>query len=199
MSTQTKIPWGYGWCAISVLPPLDTGSFPITRYAFEVDHNSFPEPIEVKTEFPNVYNNIKKRVRGYHVRFNLRLRENSALTSTTGYTDSGAICGFYNDYFRNSNASNTIILQIRVDDSANWAYVNNVSVFHCLVESITINNIMEDGVRFGQELNLVCQTQNMIPKNEFGIQYRDTSTGNFGLQGVITMGAADEDSIYFTT
>ena len=197
--TQTKIPWGYGWCSLRIMRDISSGAEPTTIYAFEMDQNSYPEITEVKYETENIYNNTMKRVLGYKINFNLRLRENSAVTAVAGYTDSDALVGFYEEYYQNPKSDNLIRLCLRRVDpgTAGWSEVDNVNSFDCIVDSITLSNVVDDAVRFGQELNISCRTKNMITKGEYGLYYR-TLDSTFIVGSGVYIAGSDESTIYFT-
>lgn len=197
--TQSRIPWGYGWCSLRVMRDLSTGSEPTTVYAFEMDQNSYPEIVEIKYEAENIYNNTMKHVLGYKINFNLRLRENSSITSATGYTDNHALVGFYEEYYKSSKSDNLIKLCLRRDDDSTdgFSEINNVNSFDCIVDSITLSNVVNNSVRQGQEINLVCRTKDMITKDEYSLYYKILDSTWIVGSGIVIAGS-DETDVYWT-
>ena len=200
--TQTKIPFGYGFCNIKLYRKGGLPGDPAygNGYIFEVDTNSFVRPEEVKFESMTIYNARRKHIDGIHLSFNLRLKENSGLTDASGYCDADSILRFLHFYFKQNTEDNYIrLFPARSIATDNFFEVDNINNWVCLVDSVEIVNVVDDSRNFGQELLLKCSTKIPISKEDWGVFYRNTSNdGFFESIDVPLIGAYNDTYIYFT-
>ena len=202
--TQTKIPFSYGYCGIKLTNEDGSPTDPSYGggYIFAIDTNDFPDIEEVKYESTTIYNERKKHVDKIHLSFTLVLREDNTLTSTSGFCDADAIVRFLHFYPRQTTEDKAIVISpARVTTGNNYQFIHNVNAWTVLVDSISVENVIQDTRGKGQQLVLRCKTKYPINPSNWSMSYRLTTNDNFytGVGGEINLSEADEDNIYFTS
>ena len=201
--TQTKIPFAYGYCNIRLTDNQADPSFG-EGYIFAVDTNSFVDIEEVKHEGMTIYNQRKKHTDEIHLSFDLVLREDNTLTSTSGYCDDDSIIRFLHFYPRQDNEDKAIYLSPAMTTSGNsFDRVSDVNTWKVIVDSIRLSNVVTDTRSKGQDLILSCRTVDPIKDSRWSMFFRLTSDDKFYIgvdsAGWINLGEAVEDNIYFSS
>ena len=152
--TQTRIPFGYGYCIIKFMDEsVDVNSD--RGYVFAVDTNQFPEIDEIKYEATTIHNVRRKHIDGVHLSFTLRLREDNTLTSDTGYSDTDTIVKFLNNYYRQrSEDKSVIITPAGVTSGDNFSFSLNNNSWVVLIDNISFENTVGDTRAKGQAFDL---------------------------------------------
>jgi len=198
--TQTKIPFGYGWCNIKLYRSDGYPGDPAYQngYVFEVDTNSFVDIEEVAWEAITIHSARRKHLDKIHLSFDLRLKENSALTSTDGYCDADAILRFMHYYYHQTTDDKAVRIFPARTTANNFIEIDGVNNWMCIVDSIKLVNVVNDSRLFGQELLLKCRTKIPIDPTEWSVFYRNTADSNFfsGVDAPPAIGGTH--NIYFT-
>ena len=207
--TQTNIPFAYGYCGIKLINT--DGTSPDTTYGngyiFAIDTNDFPDIEEVKYEATTIHNVRKKHTDKIHLSFTLRLREDSTLTSASGYCDADAILRFLHFYPRQTTEDKAIVITpARCDTgSNNISIVGDVNSWFVLVDSIRVENVVSGTRGKGQQLVLQCKTKYPIRTSDWTMFFRNTSNDNFYIGAFATTGVqkilveVEDDNIYFSS
>jgi len=205
--TQTKIPFAYGYCNIKLTDADGTPTDPTygNGYIFAVDTNSFAKIEEVKYESTTIHNVRKKHTEEIHLSFNLRLREDSGLTSDSGYGDEDAIIRFLHYYPRQTTEDKKIKISPAMTTSGDdFDPVTGVNCWDVLVDDIDVVNVVDDTRGKGQELILRCKTVDPIKASRWSTFFRNTSDDKFYVgtdSGGYTIPNAEtaDSNIYFSS
>lgn len=170
-----KIPFGYGALRISFPASHLPDGVGYQWMLFKVDQNSFREEIEVYDEFVNLTGNIKKKIIGYHLRFDLILIDDSLESASTQQN----IIDF--QYYYNINTKDDkafYIWPIYLTGMTNIPG-NNVKYFKVILENRHFANLSNTRER-GQYLHLQMKTVNMISREDYDyIIWRETADGTW--------------------
>ena len=165
-----KIPFGYGELRIDFPTSHLPDGIGYQKMYFKVDQNGFREEVEVYDEFINLDGNIKKKIIGYHLRFDVVCFDQSLSSSTQQN-----IIDF--QYYYNLNILDDKAFYIfPIYSSTGMSAIpgDNVRWFKVILENRNFSNLSGTRER-GQYLHLQMKTVNMIPRDDYNyIIWRDT-------------------------
>ena len=178
-----KIPFGYGKCKLKFYYDDVWHSV-----YMKVDQSSFREIVEIKDEFVNIFNDIKKKVIGYHYKFDLILMDYNYPNSQDNIMNA-----LY--YYQQLpwDDKHLQIFPIYGAEEPGWpGSSENITYFTVLADKFEIVNFIEKRA-LGQKLHIVCYTRDMIDDLQF--LYKETSDDSWGIyDSGMARGGSSRDS-----